>query len=241
MPVPLITVGEARRRVLDRVLTPGSETVPVLFALGRVLAADVLARGDTPPFPSSAMDGYAIRSGPAGRRLTVAGESRAGAPSDRGPGPEEAIRISTGATVPEDADAIIPQENVVAADGVIETTVAVRAGEHVRAPGEDMRAGTRVLAAGARLGAIELGATVAAGLGEVTVAPRPHVAVLCTGDELRAPGEPLARARSTTPTRRCWPASPPARAPSPMSPSGSPMTMPPPGPGSAARWIGPGW
>ncbi|MDQ6730318.1 MAG: molybdopterin molybdotransferase MoeA [Actinomycetota bacterium] len=188
---PLITIAEARRRVLERIPPPGSEAAPVLFALGRVLAADVLAGADTPPFPSSAMDGYAVQSGPAGRRLKIIGESRAGTPSDRGPGPGEAIRISTGAAVPTGADAVIPQENVVAQQSTIETTADARAGDHVRSPGEDMRAGTRILTAGTRLGAIELGAAVTAGLGEVRVAPRPHVAVLCTGDELRAPGEPL--------------------------------------------------
>ncbi len=188
---PLITIAEARRQVLERISPPGSEAAPVLLALGRVLAADVLARADTPPFPSSAMDGYAVQSGPAGRRLTIIGESRAGTPSDRGPGPGEAIRISTGAAVPTGADAVIPQENVVAQQSTIETTADARAGDHVRSPGEDMRAGTRILTAGTRLGAIELGAAVTAGLGEVSVARRPHVAVLCTGDELRAPGEPL--------------------------------------------------
>ncbi len=196
MPAELITVVGARRHVLDRIPACGSEVAPVPFALGRVLAADVLAAADTPPFPSSAMDGYAIRSGPAGRRLTIIGESRAGAPSRRGPGPGEAIRISTGAAVPTDADAVIAQENVVVGNAVagkdtIETATDVRAGDHIRMPGEDMRAGARILEAGTRLGAIELGAVVSAGLGEVTVAPRPHVAVLCTGDELRAPGEPL--------------------------------------------------
>jgi molybdopterin molybdotransferase len=177
--------------VLERIPAPAAEPAPVLFALGRVLATEVLASADTPPFPSSAMDGYAVRSGPAGRRLAIVGESRAGTPSDRGPGPGEAIRISTGAAVPDGADAVIPQEEVVAQGNTIETTSEVRDGDHVRAPGEDMRAGTRILAAGTRLGAIELGAVVTAGLGEVSVTPRPHVAVLCTGDELRAPGEPL--------------------------------------------------
>jgi len=191
MPAALITIAQGRRHVLDRIPASGSEVAPVLFALGRVLAADVVAAADTPPFPSSAMDGYAIRSGPAGRRLAIIGESRAGTPSDRGPGPGEAIRISTGAAVPANADAVIPQENVIAGNDTIETAADVRAGDHVRVPGEDMRAGARILEAGTRLGAIELGAAVAAGLGEVSVAPRPHVAVLCTGDELRAPGETL--------------------------------------------------
>ena len=191
MSVPLISVSDARALVLDRVTAPPPESVAVAWAQDRVLAHAVLAAADTPPFPSSAMDGYALAAGPTGRRLTVVGESRAGAPSERTPGPEEAIRVSTGATVPEGAEAVLPQEDVVADGDVITTQRKVSAGEHIRMPGEDMRAGVEVLSAGTRLDGIALGAVVAAGLGEVVVAPRPHVAVLCTGDELRAPGEPL--------------------------------------------------
>ena len=191
MPVPLISVSDARALVLDRVTVPPPESVAVAWAQDRVLARAVLAAADTPPFPSSAMDGYALAAGPQGRQLRVIGESRAGAPSPHTPGHEEAIRVSTGATVPDGAEAVLPQEDVIADGDVITTQRAVSAGEHIRLPGEDMRAGAEVLSAGTRLNGIALGAVVAAGLGEVVVAPRPHVAVLCTGDELRAPGEPL--------------------------------------------------
>ena len=155
------------------------------------LAADVLAAGDVPGFPSSAMDGYAVHAGPADRRLTVAGESRAGTPAGHALGDGEAIRISTGAAVPDGATAVIPQEDVDAHDGVILTRAAVAPGQNIRAPGEDMRSGTTILTAGTVMGGVELGAVAAAGWGRVTVARRPRVAVLCTGDELRAPGEPL--------------------------------------------------
>ena len=192
MPIPLITIAEARRRVDDAVTPLGSEPVAIDDALGRVLAQDVGAAGDVPPFPCSAMDGYAVIAGPAGRRLAIIGESRAGAPTGQVLTDGEAIRISTGAAVPAGATAVIPQEEVTANGIAIETTAAVAPGDHIRGAGEDMRAQTTVLTAGTILHPVELGAAVAAGVGSVMAARRPRVSVLCTGDELRAPGEPLA-------------------------------------------------
>lgn len=187
----LIEIDEARRRVLAAARQLGSERIPVAAALDRVLAEDVRAVGDTPPFPCSAMDGYAITPGPAGRTLLVVGESRAGTPATRELRDGEAIRISTGAAVPAGAEAVIRQEDVDTDGDRIRTAAAVTEGENLRFPGEDMRAGTVVLRAGAPLRAAELGAAVAAGAGTVAVARRPRVQVLCTGDELREPGEPL--------------------------------------------------
>jgi molybdopterin molybdotransferase len=158
-----------------------------------VLAADVQVADDVPPFPCSAMDGYAVAPGPAGRALSVVGESRAGTPSEQSLGDGQAIRISTGAAVPESATAVIPQENVSldGGEGEIVTRAPVHEGDNVRHRGEDMRAGTTVLEAGTLLGAAELGAAVSAGAAQLTVARRPAVQVLSTGDELKAPGEPL--------------------------------------------------
>jgi len=186
-----ISIVEARERVLSCSRRLGRETVAIEQALGRVLAQNVYAAGEVPPFPSSAMDGYALEAGPAGRRLTVVGQSRAGAPFAGALRVDEAIRISTGAAVPPSAPAVIRQEDVDAGEGMIVTNVSLAAGENVRAAGEDMRPGSKVLAAGATVGAPELGVAVAAGAAELIVARRPTVAVLCTGDELRAPGEPL--------------------------------------------------
>ena len=188
---PLITIAEARRRVLEAVRGLAPETVAIDDALGRILAADVTATGDVPPFACSAMDGYAVIDGPAGRTLTVVGESRAGTPSDHRVAAAEAVRISTGAAVPPGATAVVPQEETERNDGTVRTTAPAQPGQHVRAPGEDIRRGTTVLAAGTPLGPVELGAAVSAGAGTVTVTRRPRVSVLCTGDELRAPGEPL--------------------------------------------------
>jgi molybdopterin molybdotransferase len=187
----LITVMQARERVLSATRRLPEERVPIEHALDRVLAREVRAAGDVPPFPCSAMDGYAVQAGPVERRLTVIGESRAGAPSPQGLHAGEAIRISTGAAVPPGANAIIRQEDVTEEASEIETKADVEEGTNIRYAGEDMRAGTTVLQAGTILGAPQLGVAVAAGVGDAIVVRKPRVAVLCTGDELRAPGEPL--------------------------------------------------
>ncbi|HEX8976390.1 MAG TPA: gephyrin-like molybdotransferase Glp [Solirubrobacteraceae bacterium] len=192
MASPLITVAEARALVLARVVPLPPEDVAIEAALDRVLDADVRAGGDVPPFACSAMDGYAIIAGPAGRELAVIGESRAGAPAEQRVGDGQAIRISTGAAIPAGATAVIPQEQVtVHEDGHIETGAVIDEGQHVRGPGEDMAAGVTVLRAGIRLGPVQLGAAVAAGAGSLSVARAPRVAVLATGDELKPAGEPL--------------------------------------------------
>ena len=188
----LVPIAEARDLVLQAVVPLAPETAAIDDALGRVLAEAVRATGDVPPFACSAMDGYAVIDGPAGRDLRIVGESRAGTPSDHVLTGGEAIRISTGAAIPSGATAVIPQEEVsLDGAGAIRTEAAASPGQHFRGPGEDIRGGTTVLSAGIALGPIELGAAVAAGVGSVSVAGRPRASVLCTGDELRAPGEPL--------------------------------------------------
>jgi molybdopterin molybdotransferase len=195
MPAPLITIERARDLVLAHTRPLGHERVDIPDSLDRVLAEDVHAAGDVPPFACSAMDGFAIKDGPSGRTLQVVGESRAGTPSDHTLHDGEAIRISTGAAVPEGATAVIRQEDTdtdTDSDGrTVTVNEAVVPGENVRNAGEDMHAGTTVLSAGVVLHAAELGAAVAAGLGQLSVSRRPTVRVLSTGDELRAPGEPL--------------------------------------------------
>jgi molybdopterin molybdotransferase len=192
MPEALLSIAEARERVLAATPRLATEEVAIAAALGRVLATPVDAAGDTPPFPNSAMDGYAVMAGPASRELELVGESRAGSPSDLTLAEGQAIRISTGAVLPAGAEAVIRQEDVRADDGRIVCEAATAPGDNVRRPGEDMRRGLRVLEAGVRLGPAELAAAVAAGAGRVTVARAPRVRVLCTGDELREPGTTLA-------------------------------------------------
>jgi molybdopterin molybdotransferase len=190
---PLITIREARERVLECARLLGTELVEVADALGRTLAEDLRAAADVPAFPCSAMDGYAIVSGSPRRTLRLIGESRAGAPSPGRVTVATAIRISTGAAVPPDADAVLRQEDASERDGHVEVHTSTVAGDNVRPPGDDMRAGDIVLASGTCLGPAELGAAVTAGKAALLVSMRPRVAVLCTGDELRAPGEPLRR------------------------------------------------
>jgi molybdopterin molybdotransferase len=192
---PLLSIDEARSRVLSVTrlsASLGTERVDIDGALGRILAAEVEASGDTPPFDSSAMDGYALPTGDA-QRLRIVGESRAGAPYDGSLEVGETVRISTGAAVPAGTFAVIRQEDTEVAEegGIVNTLVAVRSGANIRRAGEDMRSGMTVLKPGIRLGPSQLGAAVAAGAGSLQVTRRPRVAVVCTGDELRAPGEPL--------------------------------------------------
>ena len=187
----LLSIDEARAAVLEAVVPLGCERVHVDDALDRILAEDVTAAGDVPPFDNSAMDGFALAAGPAGRELAITGESRAGAPAAGAPAQGEAIRVSTGALVPDGTDAVVPVEQTQTTDGRVQVGAEVRPGQHIRRAGEDMRRGTKVVASGTRLGPAELGAAVVAGRAHVEVARRPRVALLITGDELRDPGEPL--------------------------------------------------
>lgn len=189
----LISVAEARARVLAAVPTPGrdAEPVPLGRAAGRMLALDLPTASDVPPFPNSAMDGYAVMAGEPGRRLLIAGESRAGRPAKDGLREGEAIRISTGAALPPGAEAVIRQEDTLEERGEVILHAATRPGQNVRAAGEDMRAGENALPAGTELRAAALALAVAAGAAELPCAPRPRVRILCTGDELREPGAAL--------------------------------------------------
>ncbi|MEA2380759.1 MAG: molybdopterin molybdotransferase [Solirubrobacteraceae bacterium] len=187
----LLTIDEARALVLATVTPLDAEERPIAAALGRVLAEDVAAAHDVPSFANSAMDGFAVRSGPAGRELRVVGESRAGTPAELPVHEDEAVRISTGAAVPDGADAILPVEDAEERGETVVPRIDLAAGHHVRGPGEDLRAGSVVLRAGTALGPAELGLAVEAGRATLRVARAPRVAVLATGDELVAPGEPL--------------------------------------------------
>jgi molybdopterin molybdotransferase len=187
-----LTIDEARERVLAAVKQPlPAEAVAVQRALGRVLAEDVAAERDVPAFDNSAMDGFAVRSGPAGRTLHVVGESRAGAPAASTVGEGEAVRISTGAAMPGGADAVLQIERVTVDGGRVTLDDAVEPGRNVRPAGDDLRAGATVLPAGTRMGAAEVGLAVACGRATVSCARVPRVVVLATGDELVAPGAPL--------------------------------------------------
>jgi molybdopterin molybdotransferase len=189
----MLSIDEARAAVLAEARALPAEDVAITGALGRVLAEDVVAAADVPGFANSAMDGFAVRSGPAERRLRIAGESRAGAPAAVTLGDGEAIRISTGAALPDGADAVLQIELVTEADGTVVLHEDVAPGRNVRHPGEDVRAGVTLMKAGTVLGPAELGVAVNAGRASVRCAQRPRVAILATGDELVDPGAPLRR------------------------------------------------
>ena len=191
-PMPeLLSIDEALRRVLARARPLDPETVPTAEAAGRVLAEDVTARVDLPPFPSSAMDGYALRAEDTPSRLPVVSRIAAGLPAQRPLAAGEAMAIATGGAVPEGADAVIQIERVAEYDNEVDVPEQVESGTNVRPVGGDVRAGEIVLTKGTRLGAAQVGAVAAVGVPEVPVARRPRVAVLSTGTELRAPGETL--------------------------------------------------
>jgi molybdopterin molybdotransferase len=189
MPGPL-TIDEALARVLAHVRALPPEEVDIAAATGRVLAEDVRATVDLPPFDSSAMDGYAVRATDTPGTLRVVAASAAGVPAAVRLASGEAISISTGATVPEGADAVVPVERT-AGDGGTVTVEGVAPGENVRPRGGDTRAGDVVLPAGEAVGPARIGALAAAGVASVRCGRRPRVAVLATGTELRAPGEAL--------------------------------------------------
>ena len=192
-PDELEPLGAYRQRVLSRIAPLAPIDSGLGEARGSVLATDVVAPGDIPPFPNSAMDGFAVRSGETGPgvALTVVGEIAAGAADRPSPGPGQAVRIMTGAPMPDGVDAVIPVELVEEGDGRVVLAEAAGAGDNIRHAGESVRAGEMVLRAGRVLQAAEIGLLAAMGIGRVRVHPRPRVAVLATGDELVEPGQPL--------------------------------------------------
>lgn len=188
----LIPVAEALSRILASVPAPVSEErVPIAEAAGRVLAQDVSATRTQPPFPASAMDGYAVRSAdlaalPA--RLRQIGVSAAGCGFRGAIAAGETVRIFTGAPVPEGADAVLMQEDAEAEGAWVTARDSVTAGRFIRPSGLDFRDGDVLLRAGDGLNPRRLALAAAAGCPELMVRRRPRVAILATGDELVAPG-----------------------------------------------------
>jgi molybdopterin molybdotransferase len=187
----LLSLDEAIARVLERVEALPAEDVPVGDAAGRVATEDVRALVDLPPFPSSAMDGFAVRAADTPGTLPVVARIAAGRPAGGPLGPGEAMTIATGGVVPDGADAVVPIEYVVDRDNEVEIPETAREGANVRPRGGDVAAGEMVVPAGTRLGPAQLGALAAAGVALVACGRRPRVAVLTTGTELRPPGEEL--------------------------------------------------
>lgn len=191
----MLTVEQALEQILSRVQGLAGERVDVRAALGRVLAEPVVSGREIPPWPNSAMDGYAVRAADTGAApvgLRVVARVAAGDPPGRRIGAGEAARIFTGAPLPEGADAIVPQEDVEASGDLVRIARPVERGAYVRARGEDVRAGESVLAPGHVIGPAEVGLLATLGRSPVLVHRRPRVAVLSTGNEIadlgREPG-----------------------------------------------------
>jgi molybdopterin molybdotransferase len=182
---------EAQRLILERVCPLEAEPVALDSAAGRVLVEPAASRVDLPPFDSSAMDGFALRSSDTPGRLPVRERIPAGRPSQRTLERGEAMGIATGGAVPEGADAVIQLESVVDVDNAIEIEDPVPAGANVRPRGGDIRLGEVVVEAGDLLGPAQIGALAAAGFPEVSCSRLPRAALLATGTELRRPGEQL--------------------------------------------------
>ncbi|TAH50446.1 MAG: molybdopterin molybdenumtransferase MoeA [Betaproteobacteria bacterium] len=193
----LLSVADARRIILDSVSPiAGWERVAVRAALGRVLADDVIAPCNVPAHDNSAMDGYAVRAadlaGTGDTALSEVGTAFAGRPFSGIVGMGQAVRIMTGAAIPEGADTIVVQE-VVRRDGDrILVPAGQKAGQNLRRAGEDLAQGGVALAAGSRCGPAELGLIASLGIAEVIVQRRLRVACFSTGDEIASIGRPLA-------------------------------------------------
>ncbi len=186
----MITVSEALSRILDLVAPAPPETVPLASAAGRVLAESVHSRRDQPPFRASAMDGYALRNDEAvpGAILRVTGTSAAGHGFNGTVESGETVRIFTGAPVPTGADRVVIQEDVTRSGDSITLNDGLDRSSHIRPVGSDFRAGTAITAP-LRLRPADIALLASMNIPEVTVARRPTVALVATGDELVMPGE----------------------------------------------------
>lgn len=189
----MLSVAQALERVLAGAEPLDTETIPLTDAHERVLAAGLAAKLTQPPFPSSAMDGYAVRLADVETfpvQLKIIGESAAGRPFPGKVGAGETVRIFTGASVPDGADFVVIQENVTAENGV--ATIHERnPGSCIREAGADFREGEILLCAGRRLNARDLLLAAQMNYADLPVHRRPHIAILASGDELRPPGSEL--------------------------------------------------
>ena len=186
----LLPVTDARARMLAEASVLPAETVSIVQSIGRVLAEDVTAVRDQPPFAASAMDGWAVRSADAPGSLLIVGESAAGHGFGGDVALGQAVRIFTGAALPAGCDAVVIQEDATR-EGDRVTVPAVAKGHHVRPAGSDFQAGAALLSKGMRIDPWRLSLAAAAGRAEVSVGRRPRVALFSTGEEIiEAPAVP---------------------------------------------------
>jgi len=196
---PLLPVAEAERLIAERVApAEGRETVTLREALGRVLAANIVAPVNVPPFDNSAVDGFAVRGDGLdtadGKRLTIVDRVAAGHAARQTVQPGEAVRIFTGAPMPAGADTVFMQEDCRVDGDCVIVPPGLKRGANRRLAGEDMRAGAVALPAGRRLGVAHVALAAALGLTTLDVHRRVRVALFSTGDEIVEPGSALPRA-----------------------------------------------
>jgi molybdopterin molybdotransferase len=194
MPEPaMISVDEARDRILAGLHPMPTEVVALANGWNRVTAEPVIARLTQPPSDVSAMDGYALRAADGGLHaaLRVVGAAPAGHPFDGAVGQGEAVRLFTGSVVPAGADAILLQEDAERSGDTVVVNEAVVAGRHIRRAGQDFSKGDMVIPAGRRITARDVGLAAAANHPWLSVHRKPRVAILATGDEIAMPGEPI--------------------------------------------------
>ena len=186
----MLSYQQARRTVIDRVRAaagkPAEELLPLEEALGRVLAGEILADRDYPPFDRSLRDGYAVRSEDTGPGVTLAcvGELKAGDTPGTRVERGACVQIMTGAGLPEGADAVVMVEHTAREGQAIRLDRGVATGQHVVARGSEQKRGNRVLSRGTRLGFAQLAAAAQVGASQVTVCRKPEIAILSTGDEV---------------------------------------------------------
>ncbi|MFY8155988.1 MAG: gephyrin-like molybdotransferase Glp [Rhabdaerophilum sp.] len=189
---PLLPVAQALARLLARAeaLPKQAETIPIIRAAGRVLAADLVATRTQPPFAMSSMDGYALRAEDCrpGKPLRLLGESAAGHPFEGRLEPGAAIRIFTGAKLPDGADSVLIQEDAHAEGGLVTPASPAKPGGFIRRAGRDFTAGETGLSAGTRLSPAHIALAAAMNHACVPVYRQPRIALLATGDELALPG-----------------------------------------------------
>ena len=187
--------------VIDALPHPHSEVVPIEESYGRILAEDCIAGENIPPFTNSAMDGYAVRSediaeAAAGVTLRVTGEVKAARISDMpAVAAGTAVRIMTGAALPDGADAVVPVEDTEedAGSGTVRILRSVKKHDNVRFAGEDIRAGEKILTRGTKIGSAEAGILASLNMTRIKVYRSPRVAIISTGDEIVDVGEPAER------------------------------------------------
>ena len=187
----MLAFADALKRILECAPTLANERVELAVGAGRVLGEDLTAHAPLPGFDYSAMDGYAVAqgdfTGEGPWQLPVLGESRAGALAPELV-PGSACRIFTGAPIPSGADAVVMQEDVARSAESASFATRPALGAHIRRRGEDLAAGAVALVKGTRLTPFQIGLAAAVDRGELLVAARPRVTILCTGEELRSPG-----------------------------------------------------